>query len=102
LRLPRGGACNQAAYLLGLVDLGGSGHRYRHEFSGGMQQRVAIARALMHDPAILLMDGRFGALDALTADRINLEMLRIWRESGTRILFVTRGVQEACFPVHIV
>ena len=62
-----------------------------------MQQRTAIARAFIHDPKLILMDEPFGALDALTREQINLEMLRIWRESGKTIIFVTHSIQEAVF-----
>ena len=62
-----------------------------------MQQRTAIARAFIHDPKLILMDEPFGALDALTREQMNLEMLRIWRESGKTILFVTHSIQEAVF-----
>jgi NitT/TauT family transport system ATP-binding protein len=97
LRLPKPAARDRARNLLATVGLVGCDDKYPYELSGGMQQRAAIARALVHDPSLLLMDEPFGALDALTRERINLEMLRIWQETGKTIIFVTHSIQEALF-----
>ena len=97
LGLPQAAARKRAYELLDLVGLKGHEDKYPYELSGGMQQRASIARALVHDPKLVLMDEPFGALDALTREKMNLELLRIWGESKKTIIFVTHGITEAVF-----
>jgi NitT/TauT family transport system ATP-binding protein len=96
-RLPREPYLKRAHDLLKMVSLTGFEKKYPWQLSGGMQQRASICRALIHDPRIVLMDEPFGALDALTRERMNLELQRIHRETKKTILLITHSIPEAVF-----
>lgn len=97
LGLDYGSCTAKARDLIELVGLGGFDNKYPGELSGGMQQRASIVRALVHDPGILLMDEPFGALDALTRERMNVELQRIWLANRKTVFFITHSVSEAVF-----
>lgn len=88
---------NKASAMLDLVGLTGFGERRPYELSGGMQQRAQIARVLVNDPRLILMDEPYGALDPLTRERLQVELLGIWRRERKTIIFVTHSVEEAVF-----
>jgi NitT/TauT family transport system ATP-binding protein len=94
-RMPRRAIADSIERLLDMLGLSGFASHYPSDLSGGMRQRVAIARALAVDPPILLMDEPFGALDALTRQSLQDELLRIWQALGKTILFVTHSIDEA-------
>ncbi|MEV6423722.1 ABC transporter ATP-binding protein [Streptomyces sp. NPDC051662] len=96
-RMPAEPARRRVAELIEMTGLSGFEDAYPHELSGGMQQRVALCRALLHEPPVLLMDEPFGALDALTREQMNMELNRIWRETGTTVLLVTHSISEAVY-----
>ncbi len=95
--IPRLERTERARQFLDLVGLLRFENRYPHELSGGMKQRVAIARSLAHDPAVLLMDEPFAALDAQTRESLQGQLRQIWEKSGKTVIFITHGIEEAVY-----
>src|SRR5947207_1116476 len=96
-KLPRERGLEHARRLVAMVGLNGFENKYPWQLSGGMQQRASICRALVHDPAILLMDEPFGALDAMTREKMNLELQRIWSAAKKTVLLSTDSIPESIF-----
>src|SRR3984893_7301708 len=96
-KLPHERALEHARELVEMVGLKGFENKYPWQLSGGMRQRASICRALIHDPAILLMDEPFSALDAITRDDMAVELLRIWQATRKTVIFVTHSIREAAF-----
>jgi len=96
-RMPMDAARARARALMEMAGLKGFEGKYPWQLSGGMQQRASICRALLHDPSVLLMDEPFGALDAMTREKMNLELQRIWMASKKTVLLITHSIPEAIF-----
>lgn len=97
LRLDPGESRRRAIDLIHLVGLDSFEESYPYQLSGGEQQKVSLCRALIHDPALLIMDEPFAALDAFTREQMNLELIRIWERKKKTVLFVTHNISEAVF-----
>ena len=95
--LPLEAARTKARELMQMAGLTGFEKKYPWQLSGGMQQRASICRALLHDPSVLLMDEPFGALDAMTREKMNLELQRIWMASKKTVMLITHSIPEAIF-----
>ncbi len=96
-RLPKAQAFDRAMQLIGSVGLAGFERHFPDELSGGMRQRAAVCRALLHQPSVLFMDEPFGALDALTRERMQMDLSRLWASDLKTVLFITHDIEEAVF-----
>jgi len=96
-KLDKKQSLEEAHRLLAMVGLDGFKDAYPHELSGGMRQRVSICRALLHRPSLLVMDEPFGALDALTRDQLQIDLMRLWADRKMTVMFITHSIVEAVF-----